>query len=267
MKIRFIISVLLVVSIVGTLFKNIVNAEIHQKQLTGEYLLQLSDKIRNPDTDFVTQTIITEYNKAKAVDKLVLKVYSKKQKNSGQYRTLVQFLQPARDMGKLMLQNGNEIWFYDPAAKNSIRVSAQQRLMGQASNSDVMTANFSLNYNVMLIGEEVIKNANRNPRIVYHLYMTAKTKSVTYAFVDFWLEKQNSYPVKAKFYSSSKRLIKIAYYRRFQKQLGRMRPTEVLIIDGVNTDNVTRLQMNNYREIEIPEVWFQRSYLPRFKGY
>jgi len=252
--------------IVAVPLMNVVNAETNQKPLTATEILQRSDKIRNPDTPFSTQITITEYNKAKEVDKLVLKVHSKKQKNSGQYRSLVQFLQPIRDAGKLMLQNGNEIWFYDPDAKNSIRISAQQRLMGQASNGDVMTANFALDYDVTLIGEEVIKDANRKLRTAYRLYLTAKTNSVAYAFADFWVEKQSSHPVKAKFYSSSKRLMKIAYYRRFQNQLGRMRPTEVLIIDGVDTNKVTRMQIYNHREIKIPEAWFQRSYLPRFKG-
>ncbi len=266
MKIRLITSVLIGLSIVGALLTNAVNAETIQKPLTGKEILQRSDKIRNPDTPFATQITITDYNKAKAVDSLVLKVHSKKQENGGQYRSLVEFLQPSRDAGKLMLQNGNEIWFYDPAAKNSIRMSAQQRLMGQASNGDVMTANFALDYDVMLLGEEVIKDANKKARTVYHLYMTVKTESVTYTFADFWVEKQSSHPVKAKFYSSSKRVMKIAYYRRFQKQLGKMRPTEVLIIDGVDTNKVTRMQMDNYRKIEIPEAWFQRSYLPRFKG-
>ncbi len=243
-----------------------VNAETIQKPLTATEILQRSDRIRNPDTPFSTQITITEYNKAKEVDKLVIKVHSKKWENNGQYRSLVQFLQPSRDTGKLMLQNGNEFWFYDPAAKNSIRMSAQQRLMGQASNGDVMTANFALDYDVMLIGEEAIKDANKKPRTTYHLYLTAKTNSVTYAFADFWVDKQSSDPVKAKFYSSSKRLMKIVYYRRFQEQLGRKRPTEVLIIDGVDTNKVTRMQMDNYREVTIPEAWFQRSYLPRFKG-
>ncbi len=265
MKIRLITAVLTGISMAGILFSVAVNAEAVQRP-TAKEILQLSDKIRNPDTPFSTRITLTEYNKAKAVDKLVLKVHSKKHKNSGQYRSLVQFLQPRRDVGKLMLQNGNEIWFYDPDAKNSIRISAQQRLMGQASSGDVMTANFALDYDVVLVGERIIKDADRNSRTAYHLYMTAKTKSVTYAFADFWVEKQSSYPVKAKFYSSSKRLMKIAYYRRFQKQLGRLRPTEVLIIDGVDTNKVTRLQMNDYREIEISEAWFQRGYLPRFKG-
>lgn len=241
-------------------------ADTSQQSLTAKEILLRSDKIRNPQTPFATQMTLTEYNKAKMVDIMELKVHSKKRENNGQYRSLVEFLQPSRDSGKLMLQNGSEIWFYDPAAKNSIRLSAQQRLMGQASNGDVMTTNFAMDYEVSLAGKAVIKDADRKLRSVNHLHMVAKTENVIYAFADFWVEKETNHPVKAKFYSSSNRLMKIAYYRRFQLQLGVIRPTEVLIIDGVNTNKVTRMQMNNYRVITIPEAWFQRSFLPRFKG-
>jgi len=247
------------------LFSGTLAAEI-QATLTAKEILKRSDKVRNPDTPFSTHLTLTEYNQAKEVDKVVLKVHSKQQKNNGQYRSLVQFLKPKRDTGKKLLQNGNEIWFYDPAAQNSIRMSAQQRLMGQASNGDVMTSNFSLDYEVELLGEDVIKDARKKSRTVYHLYLTAKTSDVTYAFADFWVEKDSFHPVKSKFYSRSKRLMKIAYYTRFEQQLDKVRPTQVLIIDGLDTHKVTRMQMKNYQAVTIPEAWFQRSYLPRFKG-
>ena len=233
---------------------------------SAQQILQRSDKVRNPSTPFATLVTITEYNKAKQVDKLVVKVHSKPHPNNGQYRTLVKFVQPSKDKGKLMLRNGNEIWFYDPAANNSIRLSPQQRLLGQSSNGDVMTANFALDYHVKLLGEESIKDANKKAHQAYHLKMSAKNNSVTYAAADFWVDKVNYHPVKAKFYSNSKRLMKIVYYRRFQQNLGGMCPTEVLIIDGVDTSKVTRMQLTNYQAITIPEAWFQRSYLPRFKG-
>ena len=234
--------------------------------LSAKQVLERSDKLRNPSQPFSTQITLIEYNKGQVVNRSVIKVHSKANANNGQYRSLVQFLRPQSDSGKLMLQNGNEIWFYDPSAKNSIRLSAQQRLMGQASNGDVMTSNFALDYHVKLQAEETIKDATKKPRSTYHLKMTAKTKSVTYASADYWVEKGTNRPVKAKFYSSSKRLMKIVYYTKFQNQLGQMRPTQVLIIDGVDTSKVTRMQMSNYRNITIPEAWFQRNYLPRFKG-
>jgi len=253
------------VLLVMLLFSGTLAAEM-QSTLTAKEILKRSDKVRNPDTPFSTHLTLTEYKQAKEVDEISLRIYSKKQKDNGQYRNLVKFLTPKRDAGKKLLQNGNEIWFYDPSAKNSIRMSAQQRLMGQASNGDVMTANFALDYQVELLGEDVIKDTRKNPREVYHLYLTAKNSDVTYEFTDFWVEKDSFRPIKSKFYSRTKRLMKIVYYTHFEQQLGRVRPTQVLIIDGLDPRKVTRLKMKNYQAVTIPEAWFQRSYLPRFKG-
>ncbi|MCK5918836.1 MAG: outer membrane lipoprotein-sorting protein [Cocleimonas sp.] len=258
-KLNALSIVILLTSLLGS---PVVNAE----KLTAIQVLEQSDNIRNPGVPFSTQVTLIEYHKGKEANRSVIKVHSKEQKKGGQYRTLVQFLRPKRDTGKLMLRNGNEIWFYDPAAKNSIRMSAQQRLMGQASTGDVMTSNFALDYHAKLMGEAVIKDAARKPHTTYHLRMVAKTNEVAYASADYWVEKGTHHPIKAKFYSKSKRLMKIAYYTNFQHQLGGIRPTQVLIIDGIDTSKVTKLQMSHFKAITIPEAWFQRSYLPRFKG-
>ena len=47
------------------------------------------------------------------------------------------------DTGKLMLKNGNDLWFYDPANQASVRISPDQRLLGQAANGDVVTSPFA----------------------------------------------------------------------------------------------------------------------------
>ncbi|MFX8565881.1 outer membrane lipoprotein-sorting protein, partial [Acinetobacter baumannii] len=77
---------------------------------------------------------------------MVLQVYSKEDTGSGKFRSLVRFVEPPRDENKLILQDGLIMWFYDPEAKSSIRLSPQQRLMGQASNGDVVTVNFARDY-------------------------------------------------------------------------------------------------------------------------
>ena len=234
---------------------------------SAKEIAQATDRIRNPDRPFLTELKLTEYRDNKPRNNFnVVRIHSKREVNSGQYRSLVQFLQPARDNGKLMLRQGFDIWFYDPAAKNSIRVSPQQRLLGQASNGDIMTTDFSLDYDVTLAGEEVIKDATRQERSVWKLHMIQANPAVTYHSIDYWVDKENYRPVKGKFYAKSGRLLKIAYYRKFAEHLGEHRPTDVLIIDGVDTSKVTRMQFRDYQYTEMPEAWFQRAYLPRFRS-
>ena len=80
-----------------------------------------------------------------------------------------------------------------------------------------------------------------------------------------WIDTGDNRPVKARFYSESDRLLKTAYYRRFQLQLGAERPTETVIIDGLDPQWVTVMRYADYAWREVPETWLQRDYLPRFK--
>jgi hypothetical protein len=72
-------------------------------------------------------------------------------------------------------------------------------------------------------------------------------------------------PVKASFFSDSGRLLKKAYYRRYETQLGAVRPTETIIIDGLDPQWVTVMRFSDMVKREVPEAWLQRDYLPRFK--
>ena len=55
------------------------------------------------------------------------------------------------------------------------------------------------------------------------------------------------------------------YYRRFEQQLGRERPTETVIIDGLNPKSVTLMRYSEFATPNIPQSWFQREYLARFQ--
>jgi hypothetical protein len=59
--------------------------------------------------------------------------------------------------------------------------------------------------------------------------------------------------------------LKTAFYRQYRPALGNERPTEMVIIDGLNPKWVTIMRYSDYAWQDIPESWLQRDYLPRFK--
>jgi hypothetical protein len=231
-------------------------------------IVAASDRVRNPDKPFSLKTVLTEYDKGREEDSMVLIVYSKKAAESaspsGAYRSLVKFVEPKRDKGKLMLKDGNVLWFYDPDSKASVRISPEQRLMGQAANGDVVTVDFHNDYKASLMPEETIMDADKKEHLCFKLSMVATNSSVTYHRVELWVRKDNFWPVKGKFYSESGRLLKTAYYRGYEEHLGNHRPTEVIIIDGLNTKLITTMKFSSYAYREIPDKWFQKDFLPRF---
>jgi outer membrane lipoprotein-sorting protein len=232
---------------------------------TAQQIIAGADKVRNPGQPFRVTNQLTEYIHGAVKDTSGIVVYAKVDAKTGQFRDLVRYVAPPRDEGKMALLDGTVLWFYDPASKASVRISPQQRLIGQASIGDVLTVNLAIDYTGTLVGAETIEDLERKHRDCWHLDMKAANDHATYNRVEFWIEKTTSYPIKAKFYSDSGRLLKILYYGNFKTELGGIRPTEAVIIDAVDTALVTRIDFGDYRFQEIPETWFERDYLPRLR--
>ena len=231
---------------------------------SADEILAASDAIRNPGRAFSVTVTLTEFQNGKQVDSNTLTSYSRTQQG-GQFSSLVRFVLPARDAGKLMLKNGNDMWFYDPTNKATVRLSPQQRLLGQASNGDVATVNLAKDYRATLEGEEEIQDGERKTRMAHKLALAAVSPDVTYANIEMWVDSENNRPIKARFFAESSRLLKTVYYRRFQSQLGAERPTESVIIDGLNPQAVTLMRFSDYVARAIPDTWMQKDFLPRFQ--
>lgn len=232
---------------------------------SAQDILVASDAVRNPDHPFGLTNTLIEYRNGKQTDTSTLAVYSKADQGSSQFRSLVRFVQPARDANKLMLYSGKDLWFYDPANKASIRLSPQQRLLGQASNGDVVTVNLAKDYRATQAGEEDMQDGERKMRHCYKLTLAALTPDVSYHHIEIWIDTSNNHPIKARFYAESAKLLKTAYFRHYQKQLGQERPTETVIIDGMDPSWVTVMRFSDWVKRDVPDVWLQRDYLPRFK--
>jgi len=233
--------------------------------LDAQALLAASDAVRNPGRPFSVNVLLNEFQDGQRVGSSTLVTYSRTLEKGGQFASLVQFVAPARDAGKLMLKNGNDLWFYDPNTKTSVRLAPQQRLLGQASNGDVLTVNLARDYKAELGGEETITDGERQERATYRLDLTASSEDATYSRIELWVDQRDSRPVKGKFYADSGRLLKLAYYRRYQRELGTERPTELVIVDGLNPRSVTLMRLADYKSRQIPETWYERDALPRFQ--
>ncbi len=231
----------------------------------AQAIVAASDAIRNPSQPFKVTVTLTEFDKGVQVDNSTLHSYSRTLESGGQFASIIRFVLPERDTGKVMLKNGNDLWFFDPSSNASVRLSPQQRLMGQASNGDVVTVNFAKGYKATLLDEETITDGEKKQRKTYKLRLEAVATDVTYSAIDLWVDTETSWPIKAFFYAESGRKLKAAFYRRFQQQMGAMRPTEIVIIDGLNPQSVTLMRFTDYTARNIPTTWFQRDFLPRFQ--
>ncbi|MBV1776035.1 outer membrane lipoprotein-sorting protein [Burkholderiaceae bacterium DAT-1] len=236
-----------------------------QAASSPQEMLAASDAVRNPDFPFGLTNTLTEYRQGKQTDSSTLVIYSKADAQSGQFRSLVRYIAPARDANKLILFNGKDLWFFDPSSKASIRLSPQQRLLGQASNGDVVTVNFARDYKAISATDEDVTDGEKQTRHASKLELRAANDDATYHRIEMWVDSSSARPIKAKFYAESGKLLKSAYYRKYQKLFGIERPTETVIIDGLESDWVTVMRYSDWVKRDVPETWLQRDYLPRFK--
>ena len=224
-----------------------------------------ADKVRNPDRPFrVTATLIL-YKSGNPVDRSVFSVFSKLDPATGQFRDVMIYVEPPRDSGKILLLNGNNLWFYDPASRQSVRISPQQKLTGEAAAGDVLTENLAVDYTASILGTESIEDASRRTRVCWHLELKAANEAATYNRIEYWVEQKTSYPIKAKFYADSGGLLKILYYRGYAKRGGRAGPGQAIIIDAVDSTAVTTVDFGTPHFQDIPDAWFQRDFLPHLK--
>jgi outer membrane lipoprotein-sorting protein len=233
---------------------------------TAQEIIAGADKVRNPGAPFRLTSTLTEYVGGKPRTQDILVVFAKEDPTTRQFRDLVQYVDPPRDAGKMALLDGHALWFYDPASKASVRISPQQRLIGQASIGDILTVNLAVDYTGTIVGSETIQDTAHQEHSCWHLDMKAANEEATYNRVEYWVEAGSFHPIKAKFYADSGRLLKILYYRSFAPELGADRPTEAIIIDAVDSALITTVKFADYRFEDIPEAWFQREYLPRLKA-
>jgi hypothetical protein len=125
--------------------------------------------------------------------------------------------------------------------------------------------NLARDYGATLRGNETLEDAEHKQRSCWHLDLTPTTDDAVYARIEYWIEHGTHYPVKGKYYADSGRLLKIAYFRKLEYNLGGWRPAETIIIDAVDVNQVTTMATSDWRFEEIPDAWFQREYLPHFK--
>jgi len=232
---------------------------------TAAEIVAATDRVRNPQEPFRSTFRFTEYIQGRERDHDLLIVFSKEDPSTRQFRNLVQYVEPARDADKRVLLDGRSLWFFDPASKTSVRISAQQRLIGQAAVGDVLTVNLVADYDSTLLGTEKIVDATRAERQCWHLDLKAANDRAVYNHIEYWVEQGTFHPIKGKLYADSGRLLKIVYFRNFTQRLGALRPSEEIIIDAVDTSLVTTATSSDDAFQDIPDAWFQRDYLPRLQ--
>ena len=201
---------------------------------------------------------IYSYKGSKLRDSNRIAGYSK---DSVKSLVLLYFISPASIKGRKMLMEGNYIWMQMPRTKNAIRLSPMQILLGEASNGDVARTRFSLDYNAVHDGIEVI-DGKKCDRLI--LEVKPEKKGSTYSKIILRVSA-DKLPFYAEFFAESGKMMKKVYYRSFTPYGAKMLQKKIEIFDAVNSENHTIMEYVKIGSKNLPLSNFTKDYLDRFQ--
>ena len=218
-------------------------------------VVEAADRVRFPAEGFQVDVAIVTTGKDTAAEERKYRILSK-----GNENTLVMITEPPTERGQILLMKAHDLWVFLPNVSQPVRLSLSQRLTGQVANGDLARANFAGDYNPRLVRTEVIEGAR------YHvLELTAVDRSVTYQRVIYWVNETTFAPYKAEFYSLSNRLLKTCIYGKYERMLGKIRPTRLIMTDALRQDEQSVLDYSDMKLRDLPDKVFTKDYLKKLQ--
>jgi outer membrane lipoprotein-sorting protein len=123
----------------------------------------------------------------------------------GKDKVAALFTAPASEKGRSTLRLGENMWLYIPNVGKPIRITSLQSVIGGIfNNSDILSLDYSAEYNV----EKVEETGNE-----YLMYLKAKNKTVAYDRLKMWVDKSKILPTKIECLTEAGMLIKTMYFK------------------------------------------------------
>ena len=171
-------------------------------------------------------------------------------------RSLVLF-RHAAEKGQRMLMLDDKFWMILPRSRRPIRITANQKLLGEASSGDIATLTWGEDYQGEVLEETEIDNI-----AVYKLMLSAKRKGVSYKKIILYLERERHVPVQAELYLSSGKLAKLAHFEMGEVD-GRRMVKRMILEDHLQKNRQTVIEYTTIRPQTIPDKAYNPYYLTK----
>lgn len=222
---------------------------------SAEEVLEKADEVRSPQLDYKIFVEVTSIRPGKEPKKAKYEVLIK-----GKDKTIIKTLEPSMDRGTSLLMIDYDLWVFLQNISKPLRISLQQRLIGEVANGDIARANFSGDYN-----PKILKIDNIAGKDYYVLELLARDERVTYHRVILWVKKDNFHPFRAEFYAVSGRILKTCSYENYRQVLGSLRPTRLVLDDPLVRGQKSILEYSDMTLTQLPEKYFTKDYLKKLK--
>ena len=172
------------------------------------------------------------------------------------HTSLITYETPVKEKGKALLMNGRNLWFFTPKNRKPIKITPQQRLLGEASNGDVASTDFSKDYVPTILKEEDIEGQSYTV-----LELNASEDSLAaYKKLHLWVSSDSYKPFKAMFFAPSGKHLKTAFYEKYETLPylnNKLQLTEIRIVNAVQEGKSTIMRYENFQITETQAADFK----------
>jgi hypothetical protein len=217
-------------------------------------ILRKAENIRTPGDDYVVGVDLLDSKNGKEEKR----TYETSLK--GQDKALVKFLTPVSEAGTQVLMVGPDMWVKVPSSAKAVRISAKQKLTGNAAYGDVARLSFLGNYTAKILRSD--KFEGKADAWVLDL-TSIEDRPVTYDKVEYWVEKKTSRPLKAIYKTASGKVLREGTFGDWQNVFGVERPTRFVLVNSLQSNHVTTLRFENPVRKTLPDLLFERQNLGR----
>jgi len=218
----------------------------------AEEILKESDRSRTFAAESKIELLVENYQDDKLDSSERMVVY-----NKGQKKSLVKL---ADRNGQFVLMVDENMWIYFPLTRKPIRITAFQRLLGQASNGDIARLSYVDDYNATLLKESTF-----NDEACHILELKAKSKSSTYRKIHYWISQKTQLPLKADYFMISGKHFKTAFFENYQTVKGRTLIGAMRFFKVDQPENVTIMKFLSFKEEALPDKFYNKNYLRNIK--
>jgi len=183
---------------------------------------------------------------------------------SGEDKSLARYDEPANMRGKKILMVKDDMHIFIPKTQRPVKLTSSQRLMGQASNGDVMNIRFQADYDCSVSGAQIL-DPDGSPLPCIILALRAKRRGATYGSMTLWVEESTFFPVKAECYALSGKKMKTVEYSERREFEGKTIVARTVIRDLVATDEKTVIEFLEMKAQSVPDSYFTPEYLLRMQ--
>ena len=222
-------------------------------KIDASVVLEKAEGIRNPSGDYSVDVELSD-SKSSKTDHRIYETFLK-----GRDKALVKFVQPASESGTRVLMTGSDMYVFVPTAAKPMRISANQKLTGNAAYGDVARLSFIGNYSAKHKTMEKVDGKD-----TYVLELTSiPDRPVTYDKIEYWVDVKSMRPVKAVYMTQSGKPIREGTFEDFGDVFGVQRPRTFVLKNLLKSDHVTRLNFKNPKQRSFPELMFEKQNLGR----